>query len=138
MLGKTHKGISRFLPKTITLNQAKDTGMAMVLICLLIGIFLDKLLFFSLATGILLINMIWPKFFRPLAILWIALSYFLGTIVSKVLLSIIFFVIVTPVGLTRRILGIDSLQLKKWKKSRSSVFKKRNHIYRPDDINKPF
>ena len=138
MIDRAKKGPSRFLPTTITLHQAKDTGMAMVLICLLLGIFLDKPLFIGLATGLLLIDMIWPGLYRPLAKLWIGLSHLLGTIVSKVLLSILFFVMVTPVGLVRRVLGADSLQLKQWKKARSSVFKERNHVYQSEDINNPF
>jgi len=138
MAGRSNNVSSGFLPKTITRHQAKDTGMAMVLICLLLGLIGDKSLFIGLAVGLLLINMIRPSIYRPLARLWIGFSSLLGTVVSKILLSILFFVLVTPVGLVRRTLGADSLQLKKWKKSHASVFKERNHVYRADDIKNPF
>jgi hypothetical protein len=57
---------------------------------------------------------------------------------SKILLSIVFITIVTPIGLLRRLLGKDSLQLKNFKKSKDSVFLSRDHKYTENDIAKPF
>jgi hypothetical protein len=130
--------IFNFIPKVITTGQAKDTGMAMVLICLLIGLILDKPQFFTIAVPVLLINMIYPDFYRPLAKIWLGLSTILGTIMSKLLLSIMFFIIVTPIGLARKILGADSLYLKLWNKDDSSVFKTRDHTFTADEIEKPY
>jgi hypothetical protein len=62
-------------------------------------------LFFKLSILLLLINMIWPSFYKPVAKLWLGLSHLLGTVMSKVLLSIIFFVMVTPVAAIRRVGG---------------------------------
>lgn len=127
-----------FIPKKITRDQAKDTGMAMVFICLLIGCFGQKQLFVALSIPLLLINMIWPTVYKPVAKLWLGLSHLLGTIVSKIILTAIFFVLVTPVGFIRRIFGADSLQLRKWKKGRSSVFRVRQHKFKPEDIRQPY
>jgi len=77
-------------------------------------------------------------FYYPFAILWFGLSNLLGTIVSKILLSIVFFIIVLPVALLRRMLGKDSLLLKKFKKSSESVMKTRNQTYVATDLEKPF
>lgn len=127
-----------FIPKTITRDQAKDTGMAMVLICLLIGYLGHQQKFFLISILVLLINMIWPSFFTPAAKLWFGFSHLLGTVMSKVLLSIVFFIMVTPVGLVRSLLGKDSLQLKKWKKDNMSVFRIRNHKFTSTDIQHPY
>ena len=126
------------MPKKISPDQAKDTGMAMVLICLLIAFFGQKQQLGAIAILLLLINMIWPKIYKPLAKIWLGLSYLLGTIISTVLLSIIFFALVMPVGLVRRFLGKDSLQVKKWKKGRDSVFKARDHEFTSEDITHPY
>ena len=138
MIDTTFKKIKEFIPKTISSNQAKDTGMAMVLICLLIAFFGQKQQLCGIAILLLLINMICPKIYKPVAKIWLGLSHLLGTIISRVLLSIIFFGLVMPVGLVRRFLGKDSLQIKKWKKGRKSVFKARDHEFTSEDIAHPY
>lgn len=138
MVDTTLKKINKFIPKTISPDQAKDTGMAMVLICLLIAFFGQKQQLGGVAILLLMINMICPKIYKPVAKIWLGLSHLLGTIISRVLLSIIFFGLVMPVGLLRRFLGKDSLQLKKWKKGRDSVFKARDHEFTSEDITHPY
>ena len=127
-----------FFKHPIDAKQAGDTGMAMVLIGLIIGLFTHNAMFFKIATFLLVINMIWPTVFRPVARIWIGGSLLLGTAVSKILLSIIFFGLVTPIGVIRRIAGADAMLLKQWQKGSSSVFKERNHKFKAKDIEKPF
>lgn len=130
--------IRKLVPESISADQAKDTGMAMVLICLLIAFFGRKQQLFAVAILLLLVNMIWPKIYKPVAKIWLGLSRLLGTIVSKVVLSVIFFGLVMPVGLLRRLLGKDSMQVKKWKKGRDSVFIARDHEFTSEDISHPY
>jgi hypothetical protein len=127
-----------FIPKTVTMDQAKDTGMAMTLIALLTGYFGHKPYGIAAAIVLLLAAMTWPALYRPVARLWFGLSQVLGTVMSKILLSILFFVLVTPIGYARKLSGADSLQLRKWKKDRSSVFKVRNHTFTSGDIQHPY
>jgi hypothetical protein len=127
-----------FIPKTVTMDQAKDTGMAMTLIALLTGHFGHKPYGIAAAIALLLAAMTWPALYRPVARLWFGLSNVLGTVMSKILLSIVFFIIVTPVGFARKLSGKDSLQLQKWKQDRSSVFRVRNHTFTSGDIEHPY
>ena len=116
-----------------------DTGLAAVLIGLLILFFMrdrDKLILIPVV--LLLITMVWPTFFRPVAPLWFGLSHVLGSIVSRIFFSIIFFAVATPMGLVRRIFGADAMKLKLWKKDSGSVFVTRNHTYTPENLEKPF
>lgn len=124
--------------KKITSIQARDTGMAMVLISLILSLLTDNLLFIYIAVGLLVINMVVPNIYKALAVFWFGLSQIIGTVVSKVLLTIVFFLLVTPVGIIRNILGLDSLDLKKWKDSKDSVFKIRNKTFKIEDIVKPY
>ena len=62
----------------------------------------------------------------------------MGKVVSKILLTLIFFVVVTPVGLIRRLTGADSLQLKKWKKGTDSVFVERQGAIQDKDLVNPY
>jgi hypothetical protein len=50
----------------------------------------------------------------------------------------VFFVVVTPIGLMRRLMSADPLQLKKFKKDNSSVFQVRDHTFKADEIEKPY
>jgi hypothetical protein len=130
--------LKEFIPATITTAQAKDTGMAMVLICLLIAFFGDKDFFYGLAIVLLLVNMIAPNIYRTAAKLWLGFSHLLGSVMSKIILSIIYLLLILPVGFARKAIGKDSLQLKKWKKSQDSVFRVREHQFTAKDIQHPY
>jgi len=122
----------------ITKSQAKDTGMAMVLILIILGFYFENLSYFKYALAGLLISMIFPMAFKYVAIVWLGVSTFMGTIMSKLILSVIFFTIVLPVALFRRLLGKDSLKLKQFKKDTSSVMITRNMTFAKEHIEKPY
>ena len=138
MIQTVFKKVYGFIPRLVTTDQAKDTGMAIVLICLLIAFFGGKHLFYGLGILLLLINMIAPNMYKPAARIWLGFSNLLGSVMSRIILSIVFLALVFPVGLARRIIGKDSMQLKKWKKDRTSVFKIREHEFTADDIKHPY
>ena len=58
-----------------------------------------------------------PSKLAPLNRAWFALSLFLGKIVSPIVLSMIFFVVIVPPALITRLLGRDVLLLQKRKVS---------------------
>lgn len=127
-----------FFPKTVSKKQASDSGMAVVLILMLIGLFTGNQNYYKIAIPVLVMDMTFPMFFYYFAILWLGFSQLLGTIVSKIILSVVFFFVVMPVGLIRRMMGKDSLQLKQFKKADSSVMIKRNHRFTSEDIINPY
>ena len=138
MIDTALKKMNALVPKTITSDQAKDTGMAMVLICLLIAFFAGKQVFYVLAIALLLVNMIRPNIYKPVAKIWLSFSHLLGSVMSRIILSIIFLVLVLPVGFFRRAVGKDAMQLKKWKSDHTSVFKTREHEFTSEDIKHPY
>src|ERR1700736_6207000 len=97
--------------RTITKDQSKDTGMAMVLLLLLVsGSFRHQVLI-AVAIITLVVTMVHPQIYRPIAVVWLGGTHLIGTLVSKVLLTVVFFGVVAPIGLARKLLGIDSLRL---------------------------
>ena len=130
--------ILTIFPTKISKNQAKDTGMAMVLLLLLLGFFLNDSLYFKLSIIFLILNMIYPLIYKPIAIIWLGFSNLLGTIISKIILSLVFFIVVSPVGFIRRLMGFDSLKLRKFKESNQSVFENRDITYSGKDVENPF
>jgi hypothetical protein len=121
-----------------TTAQARDTGMAMVLICLLFAQFGGYKALVPVAMLVLVVNMISPGVYKPLARVWFGLSHVLGTVMSKVILSLAFFVVLTPIGLVRKFTGKDSLRVACWKKGTDSVFRVRDHTFVASDIEQPF
>lgn len=126
------------IKERVTREQAKDTGMALVLICMLIGMSTGRRYCFSTGIILLVVNMIQPTVYKPVAVIWICISYKIGTEISKILLTIIFFVLVTPIGIAKRILGYDSLQLKRWKKDSGTAFGVRDDMIKAVDLEKPY
>jgi len=124
--------------RRITKDQSKDTGMAMVLLLLLAGTAFKRELFVTTAIVALVIDMTAPQLFRPVAVVWLGLSHLLGTVISKILLTLVFFGVVTPIGLARKLLGIDSLKLREFKSGEGSVMVIRNHTFTGQDIKKPY
>jgi len=130
--------LGNYFPKTISKKQASDTGMAAVLILLLIGLFTHNNLYYKIAIPVLIINMTYPMFYYLLAIIWLGFSQLLGTIMSKIILTIVYVLMIVPVGVFRRLIGKDSLQLYKFKKSKNSVMKTRNYNFSSEDIKNPY
>ena len=128
--------VARWLKSTP--EQAKDTGMAMVLICLLLGYWGKFPKFLPVSLALLLLTMVWPNAFRPLAVLWFGLSHLLSRVMSRVILTVVFFLVVTPIGVIRRLCGADALQLKKWKQGRGSVFVVREGVVQGKDMANPY
>ena len=56
----------------------------------------------------------------------------------RFLLTLVFFTVLTAIGLARKLLGIDSLKLKDFKSSETSVMLIRNHTFTGKDIEKPY
>ena len=112
--------------------------MAMVLILLIIAVFSLEIIYVKIALFFLVLTMTIPLIFKYIAVIWFGFSQLLGTVVSKILLTVVFFLVVTPMGLIRKVLGYDSLKLKEYKKGTGSVMQSRNITFKKEDINKPY
>ena len=124
--------------KTLSTEKCKDAGLALVLICL-ICFQVWKLPWLMISAMVcLIIAMAYPPVFKPFAICWFAISTALGTVVSKVLLTVLFFAMVLPVGMIRRLMGKDSMRIKCWRKGSGSVFRIRNHRFTAEDLKHPY
>ena len=64
----------------------------------------------------IILGLLNSKILTPLNKLWFKFGVILGKIISPIIMGIIFFLVVTPIGLLMRILGKDLLRLKYNKK----------------------
>src|SRR5262245_32563698 len=103
----------------------------MVLLLLIAQLSTGRRGFAVAATVVLVVTMTVPLVFRPLSVVWFGLSHLLGAVMSKVLLAGVFYLIVTPIGVVRRLLGHDSLRLRAFKAGDASVMHSRQHVFAP-------
>ena len=68
---------------------------------------------FILSIIFLVLGILNFRFLTPLNKLWHKFGIFLGVIVSPVVMGLVFFLVVTPIGLIMRFLGKDLLRIKK-------------------------
>lgn len=128
----------QFFGRTITKDQSRDTGMAMVLLLLIVAASRKREGYLFGAMALQVLNMTVPQIYRPVAKIWLGLSDLLGAVVSRILLSIVFFFVVTPIGIFRRLIGRDSLKLRAFKAGKASVMLERNHTFVGKDLETPF
>ena len=77
-------------------------------------------------------------FYKLLAIIWLGFSQLLGTVVSKNILTIVYILMVIPVGTFRRLIGKYPLQLSEFKKGTNSTMKSRNYNFSSKDTEYPY
>ncbi len=70
---------------------------------------------FILSLVFLVLGVLNSKFLTPLNKLWFKFGIFLGAIVSPIVMGIIYFIVVTPIGALTRFLGKDLLRINKSK-----------------------
>ena len=80
------------------------------------GRFSTGYIFVTLAILFILITIIKADFLLPLNKLWMYFGFFLGIIISPIVLGIIFFGLFTPYSLVMRLMGRDELRLRKTNK----------------------
>ena len=62
--------------------------------------------------ALLALGLVLPRSLKPIYVPWMALAIVLGFAVSNVLLTLLFYLVVTPIGLVARCFGRDFLRLK--------------------------
>jgi hypothetical protein len=84
---------------------------------------------YLVAAGAVLIALgaVAPMLLSPLQRAWMSLAVVLGFIMSRVILSIIFFLVLTPIGVMGRLLGKQFLDLSWAPGNKQSYWKKRSN-----------
>jgi len=111
-------------------KSLRKFGLTVGVVLLLFGItlyFLDKTSFIYFGgIGIILIlfGVTLPNVLKPINKIWMTLAIILGWVMSRVILTILFYLIITPIGFLLRIFRRDPLKLK-WDSSVSSYWEDR-------------
>ena len=106
------------MQQQIKLPSNRNFGIVFSIVFLIISIWPllsqnDIRIWSLIISGIFLVlGLINSKILNPLNKLWFKFGIFLGKVISPIIMGIIFFFVVTPIGLIMRIFGKDVLNLK--------------------------
>ena len=74
-----------------------------------------------IGSALLVLGLVIPIILKPIYWIWMVLAVILGWIMTRVILSLLFFVVITPIGLFSRLFGGKFLDLK-WDRSKGSYW----------------
>jgi membrane-associated phospholipid phosphatase len=84
--------------------------------------------YFGVIGGILfLAGLLFPQILKPLNKIWMGLAIVLGFFMSRLILTILFYLVLTPIAFIAKIVGKKFLILK-YDKSANTYWEKRMHI----------
>ena len=102
----------------IKISSNRSFGIVFFIVFLLIALYpitySEEIRVWSVIISLifLVLGLLNSKILTPLNKLWFKFGILLGKIVSPLIMGIIFFLVVTPIGLIMRLLGKDLLNLK--------------------------
>ena len=106
------------MKEKIQISSNRSFGIVFFIVFLLVALYplLDnenpRIWSLILSVIFLFLGIINSKILDPLNVLWFKFGILLGKIISPIIMGIIFFIVVTPIGFAMRIIGKDLLNLK--------------------------
>ena len=100
------------------MNRNQKFGLLFFIIFLSLSFFPFQLtisfnyIFFSIAIFFVIITILNLKLLGVLRNIWIKLGEYLGHIIAPIVMGIVFFLVITPIGLVLKLIGKDLLRLK--------------------------
>ena len=121
-------------------NELRKFGITMGIVLGLLGGFLlwrGKVyypIFFIISTLFLFLGLVLPVLLKPIQKIWMVLALIMGWFMTRIILIILFYLIVTPIGLLARLFGKDFLNTKfnknadsYWIPKKEAPFDKKNY-----------
>ncbi len=88
--------------------------------------------------GLIAVGLLTPRVLKPIQKLWMGLALVIGAVMSRVILSLLFYLVLTPLGLVARLAGKHFLDLK-FKEAKTSYWIERPRQKKiPADYEKQF
>ena len=99
-------------------NTNRSFGILFFVVFFIIGIWPIlsgnelRLWSFIIAIFFLILGIMRSRFLTPLNVAWIKFGVLLGVVIAPIIMGLVYFLVVLPIGLFMRILGKDLLNLK--------------------------
>jgi len=116
-------------------SDLRKFGVTMSIILIMIAGFLfwkekeSFQIFLTVGVVLCVLGLAIPVVLKPIYWGWMIFATILGWIMTRVILSLLFYVMITPIGLISRLFGKQFLELK-WDKSQKSYWNKRKKLVR--------
>ncbi|MAJ86363.1 MAG: hypothetical protein CL687_05355 [Candidatus Pelagibacter sp.] len=100
------------------MSSNRSFGILFFIVFIIIGLWPIKnsdspnYVFLGIALIFLILGLVNSKALTPINKLWIKFGELLGKIIAPIIMAIVFFIILTPVGLLMRVIGKDLINLK--------------------------
>ena|ERR1035437_791509 len=114
-------------------KDLRKFGLTVGILLLLVAFLLiwkhkpSQFYFLSIGTILVLSGLLFPTLLRPINKAWMTFAILLGWLMTRVILSLLFYLVITPISLIARISGKHFLDLK-IDKSRASYWEKRKNV----------
>jgi hypothetical protein len=101
-------------PKDLT-KFGLTIGAVLVIIAAVLYLYGKASYLYFLAPGLFIasIGLAIPQMLKPLNKIWMTIAILLGWVMTRVILSILFYLVITPIGLIARLTGKNFLILKR-------------------------
>ena len=102
----------------IKISSNRSFGIVFFIVFLIIGLWPilndESIRLWSIIISLifLILGLLKSKILTPLNKLWSKLGIFLGIVVAPIVMALVFFLVVTPIGIFMRLMGKDLLNLK--------------------------
>jgi hypothetical protein len=94
--------------------------------------------FVSIGGLLFITGIIFPQILKPLNKIWMGLAILLGFFMSRLILTILFYLVLTPISFIAKIVG-KKFMILKYDKSAKTYWEKRTHIQKkPLDYERQF
>ena len=114
-----------------SMNKEYATILVLVLACVGIYLYSDKIMLLYLSLGIGVGSLLFPWVAKNIHFLWMKLSLLLGSVSTMVILTLIYFLIIVPLSFIARVTGKKFIILRR---KENSYFKPRNFLYDKESI----
>jgi len=122
----------------ISRKQNTDSGIALTLALLLTSSIWHIHVLYIVSIVSLFITAQFPVIYTPASRLWLQFARIMEVFFTAIILIIVFFFVVTPMGLFHRWFAKDNMQIRCFKKSKKSAFVVKYRTYKKEDLENQF
>ena len=112
-------------------QKSLETVLVLVLAQIIIFLFTRHLLWLYTGVALGVLGLFIPFLVDKIHYAWMKLAHLLGYIMSRVILTLIFFLVLLPLTLLSRFSSRNAMELKR---KRTSTFKDRNYTYTRESL----
>nr|MBD5378017.1 hypothetical protein [Bacteroides sp.] len=109
--------------------SSKDFGLVMGLVAAVVAAITGSVTVMWVAAGLLAVAVLIPALYSPFTAAWLWLGAGLERVTTAMLLGVVYYIVVTPVGLLRR---------RGRRKLHQTSLTDRRHTYSPSDFSKQY